>query len=76
METVRGKFKCRSKAEVYWNKDARVIVFDAVCNDGTPENQRFHRYTPAGTVDITVDNPSAAEFFVLGQEYYLDFSKA
>lgn len=76
MDTVRGKFKCESKAEVYWNANARVIRFTAVCNDGTPENQRFHRYTPSGSLEMTVDNPAASEFFVLGEAYYLDFSKA
>lgn len=73
---IRGKFKLQSKAEVYWSPTLRVLEFGAVCNDSTEENKRFHKYTPSGTLHMNVDNPIALEYFELGKEYYLDFTKA
>lgn len=48
--------------------------FSAVGDDGIPENQRYHRYTPSGDLTITVDNPRVQSQFLLGDEYYLDFT--
>ena len=71
--TTRGKFTCQSEKRVFWSKETRVYEFSAVCNDGTPENDRFHKYTPNGTISITVDNPNVE--FEIGKAYYVDFSK-
>jgi hypothetical protein len=72
--TVRGKFQLQYITENYWNKEQRTLKFSAVCNDGTPENERFHKYTPSGTLEMTVDNPTALSGFKLGAYYYLDFT--
>jgi hypothetical protein len=71
---TRGKFHCQSEKRVYWNSDVRVYSFAAVCNDGTPENERYHRYTPSGSIEITVDNPSVS--FEPGKFYFVDFIEA
>lgn len=71
---TRGKFKCYSSTTFEGNGTARQYKFLAVCNDGTPENERFHRYTPSGTIEIMVDNPAVV--FELGKFYYVDFSEA
>ena len=71
--TTRGKFQCQSEKRVYWNKDTRVYEFTAVCNDGTPENDRFHKYTPSGAISITVDNPNV--ILEPGKFYYVDFTE-
>lgn len=68
---TRGKFKCQS--ETRSNYSGITYKFHAVCNDGTPENERYHKYTPSGSVEITVDNPAVV--FELGADYYLDFTK-
>lgn len=70
---VRGKFKL-AKVTANAGASGRQLMFIAVCNDGTPENERFHRYTPTGTLEMYVDNPSALAQFELGKEYYLDFT--
>lgn len=75
MDSVRGKFVLQVNSQNMWSPTARVLKFSAVCN-GTEENQNFHKYTPSGVLEMTVDNPSALEFFELGKEYYLDFTKA
>jgi hypothetical protein len=71
---VRAKFRCESIE--YFNYGGREVCFDAIYDDGTPENQRFSKATPSGRLTMTVDNPAAAEFFTLGKEYYLDFTEA
>lgn len=70
---TRGKFKCVA-ATKHAGYSAVTYKFFAVCNDGTPENERFHKYTPSGTLEISVDNPNVN--FELGVDYYLDFTKA
>ena len=71
---VRGKFRLTRITRLYYNTTANELHFEAVQNDGTPENQRFHKYTPQGSLTMVVDNPSALEKFVLGEAYYLDFT--
>jgi len=71
--TTRGKFQCQSEKRGYWGT-AKTYGFSAVCNDGTPENERFHKYTPSGSIEITVDKPNVT--FELGKFYYVDFSEA
>lgn len=72
MPMTRAKFRCTS-VEPYANS-LRNYTMTAVTDDGTPENERYHRYTPGGTLQIGVDNP-AVEFEV-GRDYYLDFTPA
>jgi hypothetical protein len=43
--------------------------------DGSPENKEFFKWTPSGSVGLNVVNPAAAEQFIEGAEYYLDFTK-
>ncbi len=50
----------------------------AVVDPRTPENERYHKYTPCAHVEMTIDNPSAFKFFEdrIGQCVYVDFSEA
>jgi hypothetical protein len=70
MRKVRAKFRCEKS-------DAKVgspVRMRAVAADGVPENELFHRYTPDGTLFLTVDNPAVDGFFVEGAYYYLDLT--
>jgi hypothetical protein len=71
MTTVRSKFKCES---VNINEHSKVASLRAVY--GTEgENADFTKFTPAGYVQIDINNDAPAyDFFVPGKEYYLDFS--
>jgi hypothetical protein len=73
---VRAKFRVTKVSAVDWNPEVRIVELSAVCADGVPENERYHRYTPSGSVSLTIDNPPAAVEFDLGKEFYLDFSPA
>lgn len=70
---VRAKFRCNS-TESFGESAARIFKFTAVYDQDTPENQRYAKYTPAGTLQIHVDNPNVD--FEIGKYYYLDFTPA
>lgn len=75
MQTVRAKFRCTSVERFTADGDGQVVYrFAAQYDDSIPEDQRFSRYTPSGSLSITVDNPSVV--FVPGKSYYLDFTPA
>lgn len=57
-------------------KGSKTLSFTAVYDDGTPENQRFNKATPSGSLQMSVDNEEALKQFQLGKSYYLDFTPA
>lgn len=68
---TRAKFRCNSITDFGSMKECK---FTAICDGSTPENERFQKYTPSGTLTIGVDNPAVS--FAVGQNYYLDFTPA
>lgn len=40
------------------------------------ENKTWAKYTPAGSIELQIDNPPAYDAFVLGQSYFVDFTPA
>jgi len=81
--SVRAKFYLQSRIRPGWvNHDGSVVQqadelrFGAVFDDGIPENQRFSKATPVGTLTMMVDNEKALSQFVVGHYYYLDFTDA
>lgn len=74
--SVRAKFRV-SSIESYSKDPAgqKKIRLFAVYDDGVEENRRFAKYTPNGSMEITIDNPPAAAFFEIGREIYVDFSE-
>lgn len=70
---VRAKFKVQSyETSLDRGEELRTIKLTAVY-DGSPENKAFFRWTPNGSIQIGVLNPSAWQQFQLGGEYYVDF---
>lgn len=41
--------------------------------DGSDEDQQFARYSPAGSLSLTVANPNLLGKFAVGDTFYLDF---
>lgn len=65
---VRCKMKC---SEVHnFEGGSRKVIFNAVCADEVPENQRYHKYTPSGRIELTITNPDVS--YNVGQCYYFD----
>ena len=73
MSKVRAKFRCNSIEKTEWNKNVKLTA--VIGNDG--ENKDFNDATPSGDLYIAIHGEvPAANFFEVGGEYYLDFSKA
>jgi len=71
---TRAKIRCTSI-----NKDTTTenVAFMAVYSeDPNNENKWFSDATPALYLNIVISNPAAQGSFVIGKEYYLDFSPA
>lgn len=76
--SVRAKFRCVSKTErIGWGEFARIVdvKFQPVTS-GSEENAAFYAATPAGEISIGTARPEAADRFVIGREYYVDFEEA
>ena len=73
MSSVRAKFRCNSMEQNEWSN---TVKFTAVYGTNG-ENKDFNTATPSGSLEIQIhgDVP-AANFFKIGGEYYLDFTKA
>ena len=66
--SVRAKFKCT-------NKEGNQLRLEVVIS-GSEENKEFWKYTPAGQIQMSVDNEKTQEQFEVGKEYYVDFTLA
>lgn len=70
---VRAKFRVQSVEDFGQSKTVKLT---AVCPEPGEigENERYHRYTPFGELKMAIDNPSAADAFTPGKDFYLDFT--
>jgi hypothetical protein len=74
---TRAKFTCTREIHTKWSNKAdpqRSYDFHAVYDPTQPEDQRFAKATPSGSLTITVDNPALT--FEPGKAYYLDITPA
>lgn len=73
---IRAKFRCVFETHKKWGPaDAnvtRTYEFQAMYDPDAPEDQRYAKATPSGTLTIQVDNPNVS--FEPGKSYYLDFT--
>lgn len=68
--SVRAKFVCNEVAKNMYGSTR--VSFHPVTN-GSKENEQFWKYTPAGKIEMQIDNPEAAAQFEVSKEYYVDF---
>lgn len=68
---VRAKFRVDSIAKHSWGGSS--IKLSCTYDDKIPEDQRFQKATPSGTIEMQIDNPAAVELFELGKYFYADF---
>ena len=75
LKTVRAKFTCNKITEDHY---AKMVEFSAVHFLETEgENKDFTEATPYGELKIQIERTApAANYFEVGKNYYLDFSKA
>jgi hypothetical protein len=67
---VRAKFRCDDKENT---GEGFNFIMSAV-TEGSPENEKFFRFTPGGSLTLYTVNPTAAEQIKSGKEYYVDFT--
>lgn len=68
--TIRAKFKVQSVTEQ--EGGLKTATLHPVTS-GSPENAQFFKWTPSGQIQLGTINPAAAEQFVPGKEFYVDF---
>jgi hypothetical protein len=69
MDQVRAKMRCVKNETA---QGGEILLTPVV--GGSVENEKFYKYTPGGSIHLTVLNPPASEFFKEGDEYYVDFT--
>lgn len=74
MATVRAKFRCNSVTD-FGDRNGRLVKLSPVTS-GSEENKGFWNATPSGTLEMHINNEHAAEQFIAGKSYYLDFTPA
>lgn len=72
MISVRAKFRVELKTQ----SETGYAVTLAPVTGGSAENDDFYKYTPSGSIQLNTINEGAATHFVVGEEYYVDFSRA
>lgn len=70
--SVRAKFRVDG---VEKQEDGSTIRLSPVIG-GSEENDQFYRYTPGGNIILSTINQAAADQFVAGKEFYVDFTPA
>lgn len=70
--TTRCKFRCET---ITLMKDTAAINLKPVTT-GSPENEKFFKYTPGGEINLQVIDHKTADMFTPGEEYYIDISPA
>lgn len=75
MTTIRSKFRLTEIRTSAWGPQAvpqTKYIFTTQYDSTIPEDQRFCKATPNGTIEMIVDNPVAQAAFKLGHDYYFD----
>lgn len=71
--SVRAKMVLTTIADHNWG--GKTLKFSTQYDATIPEDQRFQKATPSGSIEMQVDNPAALEQFALGKSYYVDFNE-
>jgi hypothetical protein len=78
---VRAKFYAQRIEKTKYGyspnqKEMTTIVLAPVYSqEENTENKKFWDATPSGEIKLGTVNLEAADYFILGEEYYIDFTK-
>ncbi len=73
---IRCKFMCVSiKPIAYSDPPTSIVRLEARYSPEVPEDQRFTKYTPSGTLEVTIAHPVAIEQLQVGDQYYLNLER-
>jgi hypothetical protein len=83
MQSVICKFNTTGKEGIANGGDYGTckVSFGAVWEGSTEkqqasENAVFGKWTPSGSISLSLANPAAADFFKPGKKYYVTFTEA
>ena len=71
---VRAKFIVQYVQDFGQVKEVKLVPVTPNADDKISENERFHKYTPNGSITMTIDNPPASDQFAPGKSFYVDFT--
>lgn len=69
---VRAKFYVNAITQ-YAGGTVKVELWPVYSQDENHENKKFWDATPSGKIEMSIKG-EAAQRFIVGQEYYVDFS--
>lgn len=80
MMTTQCKFQVTNILPAYPSTDPdspfKRVVFEPRYDQSIPEDQRFHKATPSGRLDIVVDNQQMLAELAVGDTAYITITKA
>lgn len=84
VQNVRAKFFVSEVKHLYTQGDGDNVAatvklqpcFGSYPGGDSEENKSFSKWTPQGSIEMTITNPAAVEFFEIGKAYYIDFTPA
>lgn len=71
---VRAKMTVVSFTERAQGYGSGTVRLETQYDSTIPEDQRFCKATPAGHIEMWIDNPAAIEQLKLGGKFYVDFT--
>jgi hypothetical protein len=74
--TTRAKFYVEQVTEYSSFKGKEIKMRPVYSQDPESENKKFWDATPNGNIVLSIANPEGAAIFMLGREYYVDFTPA
>lgn len=68
--TVKARFKVQSILDLGEQKNVKLTPITS-----GKGNESFSKYTPCGSIEMTITNPVAFNQFVVGKTYDIDFNE-
>lgn len=75
---IRAKFRCTSVTNHEGHNDNKSETVKLCAANGPKDtaNAQWSKWTPSGTLEMTINNPEAQGKFEPGKYYFLDISPA
>lgn len=70
--TVKARMTCETINHTRWAKT--VTLKPVYSSDPADPNFSYSQATPSGSIELTITNPAAADAFVVGSTYDVDFT--
>ena len=82
MQAVRAKMVVHALTKRGHFQDGKAVTSQIdveaapVTGKGGDENKSYSKWTPSGSLKLTITNPDCFEFFKEGAEFYVDITPA